>query len=169
MAHRVIELMSYFQRRRLDHRTRSDRNERQNIAFKHQMKELTDAYMVWSYEQEHGPLPEQSQEVSSTYSVQVVNLYGNSHIFKAVIICTNTILETSRLEVAARPTDPSPGPALIRQGAMPTSPISPSVGISIKTLELYRCANFRCPQLSIQGFVKTISDLHLVCPLLLIV
>ncbi|KAG2106846.1 hypothetical protein BD769DRAFT_1630675 [Suillus cothurnatus] len=40
------------------------------------------------------------------------------------------------------------------------SPISPTVGITTKALELYCVAHLRSPQLSIQAFVKTMCDLH---------
>ncbi|KAH7922360.1 hypothetical protein BV22DRAFT_1106683 [Leucogyrophana mollusca] len=43
---------------------------------------------------------------------------------------------------------------------MPCSPISPSVAITIDALEFYWVAHHRNPHFSIQGFVKTISDLH---------
>jgi hypothetical protein len=36
------------------------------------------------------------------------------------------------------------------------------VGFSIHALELFRVAHLRCPHLSEQAFVKTISDLHMV-------
>ena len=55
------------------------------------------------------------------------------------------------------------GCTLIRQGVMPSAPGRPSVAITIQTLELYRLAHFRCPQLSISAFVKALSDIHSVC------
>ncbi|KII92056.1 hypothetical protein PLICRDRAFT_677552, partial [Plicaturopsis crispa FD-325 SS-3] len=50
--------------------------------------------------------------------------------------------------------------ALVRQGLIPSSPISPSVVITVQALELYRVSRLRCPQFSVQAFVKTLSDLH---------
>ncbi|KAG1736957.1 hypothetical protein EDB19DRAFT_1989115 [Suillus lakei] len=50
--------------------------------------------------------------------------------------------------------------ALVHQGLMPCSPISPTVGITTEALDLYRVAHLRSPQLSIQAFVKTMCDLH---------
>ncbi|KZP03987.1 hypothetical protein FIBSPDRAFT_968521 [Athelia psychrophila] len=43
---------------------------------------------------------------------------------------------------------------------MPTAPTSPTVGFSMRTLEFYRAAHFRCPQFSIQAFVRTMADLQ---------
>ena len=50
--------------------------------------------------------------------------------------------------------------ALVRQGMVPCSPILPSVAVTIDALELYHTSHLRCPHLSIQAFVKTLSDLH---------
>ncbi|EGO30599.1 hypothetical protein SERLADRAFT_404701 [Serpula lacrymans var. lacrymans S7.9] len=58
------------------------------------------------------------------------------------------------------PTDRFITSALVRQGVMPCSPISPTVGITSDTLELYRVAHIRTPQISIQAFVKSLCDLH---------
>ncbi|KAG1868650.1 hypothetical protein F4604DRAFT_1881541 [Suillus subluteus] len=57
-------------------------------------------------------------------------------------------------------TDSTIASALVRQGILPCSPISPMVGITTEALEIYRVAHLRCPHLSIQAFVKTICDLH---------
>lgn len=65
---------------------------------------------------------------------------------------------TTSFEVA--PTDEYLCSAFVRQGTIPSSPIRPNLGFSIHTLELFRVAHIRCPQLSQQAFVKTLADLH---------
>lgn len=60
------------------------------------------------------------------------------------------------------PTDQFITSALVRQGIIPCSPISPSMGITTNVLEFYHVANLRSPHLSIQAFVKTLCDLHTV-------
>lgn len=72
------------------------------------------------------------------------------------------MLETKNISCVYPSADGSPAPRIIRRGAIPTAPKTPSVAISIKALELYRCAHFRCPQLSIQAFVRTIMDIQTV-------
>ena len=49
---------------------------------------------------------------------------------------------------------------LVRHGMIPCSLISPSMAVTVDALELYRISHLRCPHLSIQAFVKTLSDLH---------
>lgn len=50
--------------------------------------------------------------------------------------------------------------ALVCQGIVPCSLISPSVGITVNTLELYRVARLHSPHFSIQAYIKSICDLH---------
>jgi hypothetical protein len=56
--------------------------------------------------------------------------------------------------------------AIVRQGCIPSSPLTPSVCITIPCLELYRVAHLRAPNLSVQAFVKTLCDLHSVSAVL---
>lgn len=60
------------------------------------------------------------------------------------------------------PTDKYVASAFVRQGIIPCSPILPSVGITTNCLELYRVAHLRQPHLSIQAWVKTLCDIHMV-------
>ncbi|KAF9041243.1 hypothetical protein BJ165DRAFT_1416052 [Panaeolus papilionaceus] len=43
---------------------------------------------------------------------------------------------------------------------IPCAPEAPTVGFTIRTLELFRAASLRCPRLSIQAFTRTLCDLH---------
>ncbi|KAG1744664.1 uncharacterized protein EDB91DRAFT_1050458 [Suillus paluster] len=53
---------------------------------------------------------------------------------------------------------------LVHQGVLPCYPISPVVGMTgTEALELYCVAHLRGPHLSIQAFMKTMSNLHRVC------
>jgi hypothetical protein len=60
------------------------------------------------------------------------------------------------------PTDAFIASALVRQGVIPCSPVSPSVAITIDALEFYRVSYLRNHHCSIQAFVKTLCDLHMV-------
>ena len=50
--------------------------------------------------------------------------------------------------------------AILRYGLMPCAPFQPTTAIALRVLELYRISHLRCPQLSINAFVKTLCDLH---------
>ena len=73
---------------------------------------------------------------------------------------TSTALHSAVLSIV--PSDEFLCSAFIRQGVVPSSPSMPSVGFAIHALELFRVAHLRCPYLSEQAFVKTLSDLHMV-------
>jgi hypothetical protein len=50
--------------------------------------------------------------------------------------------------------------ALIRQGLVPCAPFRPTIAVLTRVLELYRVTHIRCPQLAVQSFCKSLSDLH---------
>ncbi|KAG1775054.1 hypothetical protein EV702DRAFT_1199651 [Suillus placidus] len=125
--------------RRVDNRTRRDRVLRRNKAFAEQLPVITDAYLAWSLAKckEHffeRLEREDGLESGSDYGQWPISVID---VFYATI-----------------------STAIVRQGVMPCSPISPTVGITTEALDLYRVAHLRSPQLSIQAFVKTMCDLH---------
>lgn len=63
-------------------------------------------------------------------------------------------------ELTILPSDKTIPSAIVRQGVIPTSPISPNVGISVQCLELFHVAKLRTPHLSIHSWVKTLCDIH---------
>ncbi|KAJ7508109.1 hypothetical protein B0H11DRAFT_1704757 [Mycena galericulata] len=50
--------------------------------------------------------------------------------------------------------------SLVGQGLFPCSPFSPKLAIATRVLEVFRVARLRSPTLSIQGWVKSLCDLH---------
>lgn len=56
--------------------------------------------------------------------------------------------------------DKFPCTAFVRQGVIPSAPSTPTVGFTIRCLELFRVLFLQCPRLSQQAYVKTLSDLH---------
>ncbi|KAF8491772.1 hypothetical protein JB92DRAFT_3085088 [Gautieria morchelliformis] len=49
---------------------------------------------------------------------------------------------------------------MVRHGYIGTAPLHPSLAFSCQVLELVRVLTARCPQLSLQSFVKSLCDLH---------
>ncbi|KAH7923679.1 hypothetical protein BV22DRAFT_1105986 [Leucogyrophana mollusca] len=142
------------QARRTDYRTRRDRVQRRIDAFNRQMPSCTDGYMQWSVERGEefrGFFEERRRRDglpgpdvnSGSISIKVVDLFSAEKVSLIIL-----------------PTDDFITSALVRQGVVPCSPISPVVGITIDALEFYRVARQRNPHYSIQSFVKTICDLH---------
>ncbi|KAJ6487325.1 hypothetical protein DFH09DRAFT_948590 [Mycena vulgaris] len=59
-----------------------------------------------------------------------------------------------------RYTDKFTSSCLVGQGLIPCAPWTPNVAFSTRLLELFRVAHLRTPGLSIQAWVKTLSDVH---------
>ncbi|KAJ6600047.1 hypothetical protein DFH09DRAFT_902016 [Mycena vulgaris] len=49
---------------------------------------------------------------------------------------------------------------LVGQGLIPCAPWTPKLAIATRVLEMFRVARLRCPQLSVQSWIKTLADLH---------
>jgi hypothetical protein len=47
---------------------------------------------------------------------------------------------------------------------MPSTPLHPTVVVTIRALELFRVIQLRCPRLGVQTFVRGLCDLHSVTP-----
>ncbi|KAJ7456352.1 hypothetical protein B0H11DRAFT_1739295 [Mycena galericulata] len=50
--------------------------------------------------------------------------------------------------------------SLVGQGLFPCSPFAPKLAVATRVLEVFRVARLRSPTLSIQGWVKSLCDLH---------
>ncbi|KAF8462506.1 hypothetical protein JB92DRAFT_2160785 [Gautieria morchelliformis] len=53
---------------------------------------------------------------------------------------------------------------LVLHGLLGTSPLHPELAIPIPTLELYRRCRLRCPQYSVQQWVKVLCNLSQLVP-----
>ncbi|KAJ7688824.1 hypothetical protein B0H17DRAFT_1160244 [Mycena rosella] len=49
---------------------------------------------------------------------------------------------------------------LVGQGLIPCAPWTPTLAVSVRVLELFQVARLRCPNLGVQNWVKTLSDLQ---------
>ncbi|KAF7967191.1 hypothetical protein HWV62_35590 [Athelia sp. TMB] len=136
-------------RRRRDNRTRRDRNKIREDTFRIQMPAMRAAYLDYSFAQAVNQGNDSASAAppadSGSMTVKVVKPFSSEDV-QITILPTNKYITS----------------ALVHQGLLPCSPISPTVAISIEAMELYRVAHLRCPHLSIQAFVKTLCDLHTV-------
>ncbi|KAG1869718.1 hypothetical protein C8R48DRAFT_746887 [Suillus tomentosus] len=74
--------------------------------------------------------------------------------------CAGASTGAEKVTLQILTTDRTIASALIRQGVLPCSPISPMVGITTEVLEFYCIVHLRSPHLSIQAFVKSLCDLR---------
>ncbi|KAF7979474.1 hypothetical protein HWV62_42299 [Athelia sp. TMB] len=137
--------------RRVDWRKRRDRNEKRQQGFNLQIEALTDAYTLFIYHRDHGKSHQHSQAHTDAHTDDPMILYH---------ITAQDTLSAGDVAVAYPATANSPCPAIVAKGVIPTAPQTPTLGFTVETLELYRVAHFRCPQLSIQAWVRTMADLQ---------
>ncbi|KAG1721163.1 hypothetical protein EDD22DRAFT_983130 [Suillus occidentalis] len=124
--------------RRMDYRTRRDRTRRHTQAFDNQMSALTDAYMDWHLV--HSTLD--GRGFFSCYS-DVQDMNEGSIEIKVVDVFYTFIAS-----------------ALVRQGVIPCSPISPTTAITMEALNFYWVAHQRNPHFSIQAYMRMLCDLQ---------
>jgi hypothetical protein len=116
--------------------------------------------MEWDLHGTDG-VPPPPQGVAGSYRVKVVGMFGEYPFSPFATAGPTITFPGSRIELLdVLGTDSFIGCTLIRHGAIPSAPGNATVAIATQALELYRLAHFRCPQLSISAFAKTISDLH---------
>jgi hypothetical protein len=104
---------------------------------------MTAAYLKWRY---HPTEQATSGPTNLDFNIDIVDVY--SLAWSAYI---------PRSEDSKSPLE-----ALALHGYIGNAPLSPSMAVSIKTLELYRRIRLRKPGFSIEAFAKVICDLYAV-------
>ncbi|PPQ80089.1 hypothetical protein CVT24_006543 [Panaeolus cyanescens] len=131
-----------------DTRSRRDIIERRVHAFRDQLPLMIDAYLDWSLKQGDKGL---GNETTPTYDEE-----PESHM---TVKKVDTYISTT-CEIPLYPSLPSVAASFVRQGLIPCAPTAPSLAISVRVLELFRASSMRCPNLSIQAFVKALCDIQ---------
>ncbi|KAG0708391.1 hypothetical protein DFH29DRAFT_1045059 [Suillus ampliporus] len=143
--------------RRNDHRTRRDRVQRRVDAFDAQLPAITEAYLEWSLQRvRSGTRPGFFHQMAKDALTEVG---ADSGSWTATIV---DLFCAEKVTLTLKATDSFIASALVRQGVIPCSPISPSVAVTVDALEFYRIAHLRDPHFSMQAFAKTLCDLHAV-------
>ncbi|KAH7904896.1 hypothetical protein BJ138DRAFT_1138426 [Hygrophoropsis aurantiaca] len=140
---------------RTDYRTRRDRAQRRVDAFNYQLNALTHAYLEWS-------LAHAENGIRGFFDSSPANINTGAHGTDSghTTVRIVDIFCAGDATLSILTTDSFIASALVRQGVIPCSPITPNVAITIGALELYRVARQRNPHFSIQAFVKTLCDLQ---------
>jgi hypothetical protein len=99
---------------------------------------LVAAYILWKYS---------STRLASTewdFNIEVLDLYT---LDTEAHICRSADIDSS-------------AEALVRSGYLPTTPVSPSLAVSLKTLELFHRIRICKPSFSIEVFAKVLCDIY---------
>lgn len=125
----------------IDHRTWKLRRDSLNQNWAPLMEALADAYLEWRH-----PSTPRTEATPSPYdfTIDVVDIY---ELTQAAFITRSEDSSSAAI-------------ALVQAGFLGTSPHSPSLAISLKTLELFRVIRLHRPSFSVEAFAKTICYLY---------
>ncbi|KAJ7693724.1 hypothetical protein B0H14DRAFT_3531072 [Mycena olivaceomarginata] len=134
-----------FSRRPRDRRKHADRTQILVDVFAAQLESMTDAYVSWNL-------------------VMVEKSLGAEYTQPRDSVLQEEATETRYEEVPIVDGDAFITSAYVRQGLMPSTPHHASAVITVRTLEVFRIMQLRCPRLGIQVFVRGLCNLHVVAP-----
>lgn len=124
------------------------------------MPALAKAYLEWQDKPEGEEM--ETSELASQFRCVAIHTFGQlCSVVKFAHYETNTrgVDHEVNYLVDQEPNELA-NVSLIRHGLLGTAPETPSMAISLDTLELYHRLRRQQGQLSIQAMVKTLCDLH---------
>ena len=148
----LLHMVSASPRQYGDSRTWHQRLVREQLNWKPLLPSLTQAYLRWKY-----PHVVSSPGTPTTCQDEGLSTDPISYDFNITTIDLYTLASSMYIPRTASMTAPE---ALMLQGYVATSPISPSLAISIKTLELFRILRSRKASLSVEAYAKALCDLY---------
>ncbi|KIK11303.1 hypothetical protein PISMIDRAFT_19641, partial [Pisolithus microcarpus 441] len=145
--------------KRPDYHTFRDRSTKQMAAFSIQMSVMAEAYMVWSFKHRGtGGKGFFDSDERRTREEQKRSCDGVDTKLLTVLVLD--VFCTEKTSVTVGPTDRYLTSALVRHSLIPCSPITPKAAVTMHALHLYHTARQHCPHLSIQGYIKSLCDMH---------
>jgi hypothetical protein len=106
--------------------------------------EITATYLGWKYPSADDSNPSSHHASEYSFDIDVIDIYT---LHTSLHVC--------------RPADSkSPAIDLVRHGYLPAVPNSPTLAVSLKTLELFRRIRLRKASFSVEAFAKVICDLY---------
>ncbi|KAG6823553.1 hypothetical protein H0H92_009819, partial [Tricholoma furcatifolium] len=128
-----------------DHRTWKLRRERFDKNWQTIMQDIVTAYLTWRKAPSlHNPLPDPPDPAYS-FTLDAIDIYT---LPKTVHITRSATI--------------SPSAALVHAGYLGNSPLSPSLAISLKTLELLRVIRLHRPSFSLEAFARIVCYFYVV-------
>lgn len=139
----------YSTRRHLDKRTWRQRVIRMHASWEPLFPVLTDLYVGWKYTthtRSPSPMaadPPITPPMDFTFEIEVVDIYTLDT--SAKIPCSSEDLPIN---------------ALVRSGYLGNTPTTPTLAISLRTLELFWRIRLRKSSFSVEAFTKVVCDLY---------
>jgi len=129
-----------------------------------QMTLLVEAYLTY-LNNDDGELrscPPLPDDPAGVVDIEIIDVFCMYCFFFPFNGLTSTCTDRKRLQLPSSSHDVFPNVTLMRHGFIGTSPLSPSVAISIRTLAVYRQTHRVCPRLSVRAEVRELCHLHAV-------
>ena len=135
-----------------DNRTWRQRIRRLHENWEPRLSEMTTAFLKWRYttsgSDDNISSPPEYQADSFNFVIEVLDIYT---------LAKNTaILQTADSKSVAE--------SLMLHGYVGNSPVTPSLAISVRTLDLFRRLRLRKPSFSVEAFAKVLCDCYNVSP-----
>ena len=137
-----------------DTRTWRQRLERQQLNWSAIFTSLTEAFLQWKYPTST-LAPDPPTASCDTPAIDVDPIYDFT------IDCVDLYTLSTSIHVP-RTSSMTAAEALMIQGYIVTSPVDPTLAISVKTLELFRRLRCRKASLSVEAYAKVLCDLYAV-------
>jgi hypothetical protein len=135
--------------------------ERRTDHWELQLDMLVDAYLQY-YLHEGENLEPEPEEGTDTVGIEVVDLLCEAKKYVSGRTADHPIVrKQSRFPVAHE--DKYTNVSLVRHGFLGSSPLYPTVAISLRTLAVYRQTHRVCPRYSLQSEAQKLCHLHHVC------
>ncbi|CAA7264087.1 unnamed protein product [Cyclocybe aegerita] len=148
-------------RRYKDDRTWHRRVERSTANWAPAMDSLVEGYLQWRYGSATPSSTSNPGQQAATSlppaDHDVVMQEDNSYDFLISVVDLYTLSTTLHVPRTAEMTTPE---ALALQGYIPSTPLSPTIAISIKTLELFQRIRLCKASFSVEAFSKVLCDLY---------
>ena len=156
IARQLTFHLRYSSRRYLERRTWRQRLSQTRHSWDLVLPSLVMLYLGWKYApptQPHSPMAvdippstphtDNTPSEDSTFTLELIDIY--------------TLTTTVRIAYSS---DETPIQALVKSGYLGNTPTTPSLAISLRTLELFRRVRLRKSSLSVEAFAKVICDLY---------
>jgi hypothetical protein len=126
-----------------------------NEAWRNQKTEMVEALLAWEASGREAPLEEDGG--LGLHPALPVYYFHRKSSTCASAERSNDMYKGRTAVSLALQEDEAFTVSLVKAGIMPCTPMHPELGIAIEVLELFRVLTSRCPQVSIQVFVKTLA------------
>ena len=129
-----------------------------------QIDMLVNTYLSFRAKSEYDGLANQTTPVepanAPSITIEVIDLFCMLTIIYCYFKISEHITVRKTVSIPMAETDVYQNEALLRSGYLGSSPLTPTVAVTIRSLSAYQQMHRTCPRYSIEAFSKTLCHLH---------